>query len=199
MTVRRFLTVFAALVIVMLGAGPAAAEPPLEVFDRITDQAGVLAGNEPAVFESVERLATVGGVDLFVVFVSSFDAEDAAAWVDETAQLSALEGADMLLAVAVGEGTYAYEWWIDESFPLTETDVEQLVDSTVAPALDAGDWGGAVSTLAGELQSMAPGTEGAQTSSWTTSTTMLVVGGVAAAFLAGHLLSRRRTSPGRTP
>jgi uncharacterized membrane protein YgcG len=196
--VRRSLVVFGALALAMLAAGPASAEPPQEVFGRITDRADALGGNEPAALVSVERLAAAGPVDLFVVFVSSFDAEDDAAWIQETAQLSGLEGSDMLLAVAVGEETYAYEWWIDESFPLAEADVEQLVDSKVVPELDAGDWGGAVSTLAGELQSKTTRSEDAQTSSWSTSTMMLVVGGVAAAFLGGHLLSRRRTSPSST-
>ncbi len=190
---RRAVVVSGALVVALSTAGPAWGAPPLEVTGQITDQAAALGDGEAAARQAAESLAAQTDVGLYTVFVPSFDATEAEAWASETAGLSALEASDVLLAVAVGEGTYEYSWWIDDSSPLSAVAVEEAMTSEVEPRLAAGDSSGAVVALAEQLRSLAGSTE-AQTPMWSATTVVLVVAAIAAVLLAAHLLSRRRTS-----
>ena len=188
-----------AALLVLLGAGPASAAEPLELSDRVTDEAGVLGDGESAVRAAVDELAADSDIDLYAVLVSSFDTAAGTDWVEETAASSALEGNDVLVAVSVDDGDYDYGWWVDESFPLAEDDVQSVLDSELVPRLEAGDWGGGVIGVAGALAPLADGAAADETSdegssTWSATTTVLVVAGVAAVLVAGHLLSRRRSS-----
>jgi uncharacterized membrane protein YgcG len=188
---RRAVVVSGALALAVSTAGPAWAAPPLEVTGQVTDQAAALGDGEVAARQAAESLAAETDVDLYTVFVPSFDGTEAEVWASETADLSALEESDVLLAVAVGEGTYEYSWWIDDSSPLSEVEVEAVMTGEVEPRLAASDSSGAVVALAEQLRSLAGPAE-AQTTAWPAHTTVLVVVGIAAVLLTGHLLSRRR-------
>ncbi len=193
---RRPVTVLGALALVLAGAGTASAEPPLEVTGQITDQAGVLGTGKPAAEQAVADLAAEDDLNLYSVFVSSFDNADPGEWARDTAQLSSLDGTDVLLAVAVGDATYEYGYWVAEDFPLSEVDLERAVASEVDPRLAAGDRSGAVRALAVQLQDLAAAEEEAarQATPWPASTIILIIGGVAVVLLAAHLLSRRGSS-----
>jgi hypothetical protein len=169
----------------------------MEISDHLTDAAAVLGDGEAAVRESLVQQATNGEVTLWAVFVSSFDTQGNADWLEQTARLSALEPSDVLLAVAVGSATYDYGWWMDDSSPLSEAQLQELIDTVVVPQLDAGNWGAAVIALAGQLESAAGSAEdSAEAPAWSARTTMTVVAALAAALLVGHVLSRRRPSGG---
>jgi uncharacterized membrane protein YgcG len=189
-------TVLGALALVLAGAGTASAEPPLEVTGQITDQAGVLGTGKPAAERAVADLAAEDDLDLYAVFVSSFDNADPGEWAQDTAQLSGLEETDVLLAVAVGDATYEYGYWVDEDFPLSEVDLERAVTGEVDPRLAAGDRSGAVRALAVQLRDLTAAEEEAarQATPWPASTIILIIGGVAVVLLAAHLLSRRGSS-----
>ncbi len=193
---RRPVTVLGALALVLAGAGTASAEPPLEVTGQITDQAGVLGTGKPAAERAVADLAAEDDLDLYAVFVSSFDNADPGEWAQDTAQLSGLEETDVLLAVAVGDATYEYGYWVDEDFPLSEVDLERAVTGEVDPRLAAGDRSGAVRALAVQLRDLTAAEEEAarQATPWPASTIILIIGGVAVVLLAAHLLSRRGSS-----
>ena len=193
---RRPVTVLGALALVLAGAGTASAEPPLEVTGQITDQAGVLGTGKPAAERAVADLAAEDDLDLYAVFVSSFDNVDPGEWAEDTAQVSGLDETDVLLAVAVGDATYEYGYWVDEDFPLSEVDLERAVTGEVDPRLAAGDRSGAVRALAVRLQDLTAAEEEAarEAATWPASTIILVIGGVAVVLVAAHLLSRRRSS-----
>lgn len=204
----RLVVVLGALAFLLSGTGSAAAEPPLEVTGPITDVVGALGDGSTAAEEAVRELAAEDDLGLHVVFVSSFDSADPGVWVQNTAQMSELGETDILLAVAVGDTTYEYGWWIDGAFPLTEVDVERVMTSEVEPRLEAGDRSGAVVALASQLQTLADtepaaATQGAaeiqadeeaESAPWSATRAILVIGGVAVTLLAAHLLSRRRSS-----
>lgn len=194
---RNSFVVLVALVLVLLGAAPASADPPVEVSDPVTDHARVLGADAAAVEGAIADLATDKDIHLYVVLVPSFDEEGSTDWIGQTARLSELEGSDILLAVATRQDAYQYAWWVDESFPVSESAVQDLIDREVAPELDAGNWGAAVVTMANGLRAQATtvAEEEAGAPSWSTSTTVLVVGGLSGVLLAGHLLSRRRRTP----
>ena len=195
----RFVVVLATLVLVLLVHGPASAVPPLEVPGQITDEAAALGTGAAAAREAVDELAADDDVNLYAAFVPSFDGADADDWAQRTALLSELDESDILLAVALSEETYEYGWWVNESFPLSEVDVENVISDDVAPRMEAGDWSGAVVTLSEQLGSLVNEEEEASDSQWSATTTLLVVGGVAVVLLGAHLLSRRRTPADRRP
>ena len=190
---RKALIVTGAVAFALSTAGPAWAESPLEVSEPVTDRAAALGDGGEAARESTASLAAETDIDLYTVFVPSFDAMAADDWASQTAELSGLEASDVLLAVAVGEGesTYEYSWWIDDSSSLSEVDVDAVMTSEVEPRLGSSDWSGAVVALAEQLRSSV-GSADAPTSGWSTTTTVLVVAAVAVVLLVGHLLGRRK-------
>jgi uncharacterized membrane protein YgcG len=193
-TVRSSLAVLAVLVFVVLGAGPASAEPPVELSGAITDEVGVLGGDAASVQQSVDELVDARDVTVHAVFVRSFGTADDVDWVAETAALSGLGESDVLLAVAVGDGDYEYGWWIDDESVLRPARVQGVVDGGVVPQLDAGNWAAAVIALADGLQPR--GGPASEASSWSAAKTLVVVGCAAGVLVAGHLLSRRRRPVG---
>ncbi len=197
---RRPVTVLGALALVLAGAGTASAEPPLEVTDQITDASGLLGPGAPAAEQAVADLAAEDDLQLYAVFVPLFDGADPGEWAQDTAQMSALDDTDVLLAVAAEESTYEYGYWVAEDFPLSEVDLDRAVTDEVEPQLAAGDRSGAVVALASQLQDLAATDEEAaqQAAPWSASTIILIIGGVAVVLLAAHLLSRRRSSATRS-
>ena len=118
---RRWSSVLAVLVVLVLGLpGTALAEPPSRVDTAVEDRAGVLApGGAAAIAQATSRLRSANGLQLFVVYVDSFDGADPVAWAEESARLSQLGIADVLLAVAVEDRAYgtsvdrdAFHWWL---------------------------------------------------------------------------------------
>jgi uncharacterized membrane protein YgcG len=193
-------TVLGALALVLSAAGTASAEPPLEVAGQITDEAGLLGTGAPAAEQAVADLAAEDDLQLYAVFVPSFDGADPGEWAQDSAQLSDLDETDVLLAVAVGETTYEYGYWVADDFPLSEVDLDRAVTGEVEPRLTAGDRSGAVVALASQLQDLAATEQEAerQAAPWSASTIILIIGGVAVVLLAAHLLSRRRSSTTRS-
>ncbi|WP_269158396.1 TPM domain-containing protein [Modestobacter sp. VKM Ac-2984] len=148
--------VLGALVLVLLAAGPASAGPPRQVSGQLTDDSVVIgAAGRQVLQQAVDRLEAERDIGLHTVFVSDFDAVPAGEWARRTAELSGLGDSDLLLAVAVGGGTYDYGWWVAEGFPLPVADVDAALASEVGPDLAARDWTQAVVTLTEQLRSLA--------------------------------------------
>ncbi|MCZ2805585.1 TPM domain-containing protein [Modestobacter sp. VKM Ac-2983] len=161
---RRTWTVLGALVLVLLAAGPASAGPPRQVSGQLTDDSVVIgAAGRQVVTQAADRLEAERDIGLHAVFVSDFDAVPAGEWARRTAELSGLGNSDLLLAVAVGGGTYDYGWWVAEGFPLPVADVDAVLASEVSPDLAAREWTDALVTLAGQLQSLAETSTGSGT------------------------------------
>jgi uncharacterized membrane protein YgcG len=171
-----------ALLVFVLGGGSAAAEPPLRLDDRVTDRAGALAPNELAeVQEAIELLRAENNVDLFVVYVDSFDGAAGEEWAHETARLSQLGEEDALLAVAVGDRTYGLS--VADGFPVEESRVDQIRTEDVEPRLSAEAWAGAAVALADGLRSGSDGGFGLG---------LAVVGGAVLVGGGAYLVHRRR-------
>ncbi|GAY12457.1 hypothetical protein TOK_0853 [Pseudonocardia sp. N23] len=184
---RRFLApaaLLAALVVALLATigGVAAAEPPLRAADRITDNAGALdASSRARVADSIARLRTDTGYDLFVVYVRSFDGRGGQDWARATAVQSQLGERDVLLAVATGDRAYGYD--VADGFPESGSTIERILSDQVEPQLAAGDWAGAATGMADGLR--AGGSSGV-------GTLPLVVGGAVVVGGGAWLLTRRR-------
>ncbi|SDY06709.1 TLP18.3, Psb32 and MOLO-1 founding protein of phosphatase [Geodermatophilus africanus] len=185
---RRLPAVLALLAaLVLLGGGPALAEPPFDVPEQVTDRAGVLVGDESSVEAAVAELQAEDQLQLFVVYVDSFDGLDQEEWATRTAELSGLGGNDVLFAVAVEDRLYAYNPPAD--FPLSREEIEEIIASDVEPELSAGDFDGAAIALAERLGSSGGGDGGDGGSGVGT---VAVVGGIAAVAGGAYLVSRSR-------
>ncbi|SET53655.1 TPM domain-containing protein [Geodermatophilus poikilotrophus] len=181
---RRLLAVLAPLAaVVLLGGGPALAEPPFDVPEQVTDRAGVLVGDESAVEAAVAELQAQEQLQLFVVYVDSFDGLDPDEWATRTAELSGLGGNDVLFAVAVEDRRYTYNPPAD--FRLSDQEIEQLIASDVEPELTAGDFDGAAVAFA-------EGLGGGGGGSGSGLGTVAVVGGIAAVAGGAYLVTRSR-------
>lgn len=203
---RVFLVACGAALVWTSFFGAALAAPPLSLDPGlVTDDAGVLGSDTEAMDEALERLESEHGVQLFVVFVRSFDGMDSNDWADETASINGLGVKDVLIAVAVADGQYA--WSVDSDFPLTDSQLAAIASDDIEPKLRDEEWAGAVTAAADgfrtTLDEAADEGAGASTSNGSGGSSpwaclipggLLAAGGGVAAFFA----SRRKKRGGGT-
>jgi uncharacterized membrane protein YgcG len=140
---RRAAVVLAVALLTLLAApAPARADAPMRLDDQLTDRVGALDDRRDEAQAALDRLRAETGLQLFVVFVDSFDAIAAEKWTSETARLSDLGDRDALLAVATGDRAYWYSF--DTDFPLSAAQLEDVAAVSIEPALAQNDWAGGV-------------------------------------------------------
>lgn len=124
----------------VMGAQQALARPPYDLPGELVDEAGVLT-DPAAVRRAQDRLQEETGLQLFVVYVDSFDGRSGPDWATSTARESGMGPQDLLLAVAVQDRRYGTA--VHPGSGISErqrTDVEsRLVESR----LRVDDWQGA--------------------------------------------------------
>jgi len=141
-----------------LVASPAAAAPPVDLAGAyVLDEAGVLSTAEASqVQDSLDRLSADAGIDLFVVYVDSFDSPaDSAAWGLATAERNQLGTDDVLLSVAVDDRVYDLS--VSSSSTITAGQQEALQSDVLEPELRDSDWAGAAVALADGIAADAAG------------------------------------------
>lgn len=128
----------------MLGvaAAPASAEDPLSGLDGdITDNVGALDDRSDEVESAIDDLRAQHGANLYVVYVDSFSGMEALDWADETARQSSLGTQDLLLAIATGDRAFALS--VDPNYPMSPSEIDEILNGAVRPALVEYDWAGA--------------------------------------------------------
>jgi exonuclease VII small subunit len=140
MGTRRALAVTVAALAVTVGAaiGPALAAT---LTTQLVDDAGVIE-DPAAATAALDRLRDEHDVQLWAVFVDTFDGVPAQQWADDVSADNGLGLNDALLAVAVDDRQYAYS--VDESFPLDDATLDRIAVEDIEPHLRSGDWGDAV-------------------------------------------------------
>ena len=151
--------IVAALMLVLVGMllvpGLALAEDPFRLESQIVDRAGALSGREAEVRAAIDDLRDAEQVELWVVYVDTFSGLDAAEWAMETADKSDLGLNDALLAVAVEDRNYYYV--VDQDFPLSDDEMNDVMVRSVEPALHDADWAGAaVGAATGIAEALSP-------------------------------------------
>lgn len=184
---RRMLLVVLALLLV---PAPAWADAPMRVPTQVTDEAGALGSRAGAVDTALARLQSGTGVQLFVVFVESFDGTPAQTWTDETARLSDLGERDALLAVATRDRSYAYSFPGDSRF--SDAELADVAENDIEPALSRGDWSGAVIAATEGYSDAAAGSSGSLI--WVLILLAVIIAG---ALIWVLLRRRRRARPAR--
>ncbi|WP_281421082.1 TPM domain-containing protein [Actinoplanes auranticolor] len=182
---RRTVLVVLALLLV---PAPARADAPMRVPTQVTDEAGALGSRTAAVDTALARLQSDTGMQLFVVFVESFDGTPAQTWTDETARLSDLGERDALLAVATRDRSYAYSFPDDSRF--SNAELADVATEDIEPALSRGDWSGAVIAATEGYSQAAAGSSGSL--SWVLILLAVIIGG---ALIWVLLRRRRRAQP----
>ncbi len=144
------LALLAALVSGLLAPAGALATDPFRVGSQLEDRVGVLRGDETAVRDALEELQDAENVQLWAVFVDTFSGLSAQEWAYETAVRSDLGLRDVLLAVAVEDRAYAYS--VDEGFPLSDGELDDVMAESVEPQLADDEWADAAIGAAEGLQ-----------------------------------------------
>ena len=132
---------FLAVLAVLGFSSPAQANDPLNISGPVTDPAGVLGSRTAEVETALNSYADQTGFQLFVVYVPTFDGMDGADWADQTAVKSNIGTADVLLAVATRERSFGIS--VDDSNPLSDSDIDSLEREYILPELRDSDWAGA--------------------------------------------------------
>ncbi|MFW5468693.1 TPM domain-containing protein [Knoellia sp. CPCC 206435] len=183
-------------------------DAPFDVPDQLTDRAGVLGSDLTALRAELEQLRSDDVVQVFFVYVDSFDDLDGERWAEQTYSVSGMGGEDVLVAVATQDRRYG-TWTTSES-GISPGEDSQVRARYIEPALADNDWSGAVRAAAegygraargdNELDSD-PGSESGTTgdgggSGLPWGLLLLPVGGVVAYGLVRRASSRRGATQG---
>jgi hypothetical protein len=160
-TVRSLAMFMAMLIIALLVAPSAAAQPPFRLSTYVTDDAGVLNGSDRAAIQSATgKLYADRHVQLWVVFVDDFSGQPAVSWAQNTRSASDLGDFDALLAVATVDHSYAF-LVPNRVRTISSSQVDDLRRNQIESALRRGDWSGAVVAAANGLDRGQPPTNSA--------------------------------------
>jgi hypothetical protein len=193
-TARRFLAAALASVLALLVAAPAGADAPARLATPVTDDAGALGNGRASVDSALATLQSDAHLQLWVVFVESFDATPAQAWTDETARLSDLGAGDALLAVATTDRAYAYSFPDDPRF--SDAELADVAQQDIEPALSRGDWPGAVVAAANGYRDAAGGSS--FSAAWVPVLLIVVIAGVLI-WVVRRRRKRRPAAPTGSP
>jgi len=187
---RGIVAIAMAVAFASAGTGAAIAADPVQLgSSHVVDQSGVLNGNTARVDNAIDSLYSSTGIDLYVVYVDNFtnpsSAED---WANATAEQNNLGPTDYLLAVAT-QGR-AYYLSADSAGPLTQSQVADIEQKNIEPALHNNDWAGAAIAAADGISSAAGGGGGGWGFFWFIIIGLVVVGIILFFVLRG----RKRTT-----
>ena len=205
MRARWSLALAAVCALVLLGAAPASAADPVSLGSGyVVDEAAVLGSAEVDAAEArLEQLAAETGLDLWVVFVDRFsNPADAETWANTTAEQNGLGTNQYLLAIAVDAGQYYLSG--DLAGPLDETQLQNIEQQSILPALRNDDFPGAIEGAAdGIADAAAGGSGGADASSGIDAGVVIaVIAGVAIVAVIIFFIvrsRRRRAAPAGRP
>lgn len=196
----RLRAVFVAVASAAFAVAPpvAAQSPPESVRASITDAAGVLSAFEEAAIRRTLAAARDDGVDLRALFVEDTGGASAPAYAESVAARSSMGGDDALLVIAFDDRTYAL--WAGRALDVTPQEIEEVLDTRVAPPLRAGDVPAAVEAAAEGLVRARGGGSGDGAGSEGTggglSLLPILVLGLGALLVFGTIRSRSRKAGG---
>ena len=201
--IRRTVATAGVSLALIVSAQPAFAEPPERVDPgtRIVDSSNVLS-NESRIQEGIDQVAQEHNVTLYVVMVDSFSQpSNPSEWVQQFAQENGFGSNDAVLAVATE--TRQARMYAGNNGPLSQSQVQDIYNDNVVPALRNNDWEGAalgaVEGIEGKLGGISIDGAGGVIGG------VVVLGGIAAAGVGvAALMGKRRrggnrSRPGHAP
>ena len=134
----------------------AIAQTPPRLTGPVTDETGVLRSDIGRIEQEIAKVRRESGVQLWVLFVNTTDAQTAAEFTDGVARANSLGGNDALLVVALQDRTD--QLWVSNGLPQITTDeITFIVANVLEPRLASGDYAGAVIAAADALGEAATG------------------------------------------
>lgn len=197
MRVRRAAVLTASLLLLFTGlASPALAADPVTLdSDYVLDEVDALgSAEEDAVDADLTQFKADTGLDLWVVYVDSFENPSSAEeWANDVALDNGLGPSQYLLAVATESRQYYLSG--DSAGPVSAEQLTAIEQQRVQPALADGDLAGAATAAAAGLQDAAGGGTGGTTSNGSGGgfgTILVVVCVVAIIGVIVYFIVRRR-------
>jgi uncharacterized membrane protein YgcG len=145
-------TVAALLATWLLAALPALAQQLPVLNDEITDEAGLLTGDEDRVRAALADARD--RVQLFVLTTDTTAGVPVTGYAEQVAAANSLGGDDALLVVAIDDGAYAL-WVADQLTTISDAELDRISVDEVEPHLADGDFPGAAIAAAEGLASAA--------------------------------------------
>lgn len=182
----------AALVATVLGvallAAPARAESPSALDGHVVDQSSqeVLSGDTGQIEDAIDQLRSESDLDLWVVYVDSFDGASAQDWARQTADATGLGSMDLLFAVAVKDRQTG---WAGSAESGLSQDQINAAMSRAQDDLAGGDWAAGAVTFADELLAAASGSGAAAGASGDSGGSSLTLVLVVLALIAAAVLA----------
>ena len=139
----------------LIGSGVARAVPPYRIPDQITDQNNSLGGNTAEVQNAIDKLYGEDKIQLWVVYVDSFDGESGDQWAAQSAALSGFGSDTVLLAVATKDRAYGFT--APTGSVLSTSQLNTIAQDDIVPQLKASDWPGAAVAAADGLRTTVGG------------------------------------------
>ena len=140
----------AALAALILVVPVAVAASPHLLGGPITDDVGALTGSTDELQARLDDLQGATGTQLWVWFTDTLDGADSSDFATSTADASDLGSTDLLLVVALDDR--AYGWWKGETVPLEDSELDEILSSSLEPGLRSGDEPGAIVATADGLE-----------------------------------------------
>ena len=194
-----FAAVAVGAVVLVAGAGGAAAEAPFDLRgETVVDPADVL-DDVSTVQDAVDEVRTETPYRLTVVYVDTFDGLSPDTWVQRTAEASGLGSSDAVLAVAVEDREYTLA---PRSLGSVSSSQLDGVAADVESELANDDWDGAAIAAASGIVAAANGEPVGSGSDGSSSgggfTVVLLLGFVAIGAVLLFTFLRRRSQPAGT-
>lgn len=156
-----WLALVAGLVGLLLLPAAATAEPPSRLPSQVVDSANVLSAAERSEIEAaLDRLYDERQIQLWVIFVSSFDGQTGQTWNTRTFEISGLSANDALLSVATEDRDFylSAPQGIDG---LSQSRLDAIGNDYTRPELRNDEWAAAaINTATGIDEAMTPSNTG---------------------------------------
>jgi uncharacterized membrane protein YgcG len=114
--------------------------------DAFVDATGDFASDVAEVNAHLEQHNAASDADVYAVVVDSFDSVDRGDWAVQSAEASGLPQDALLITIAMQDGQWGRA--VASGYPLSGTEVDQLAQQSLVPALNNGDVAGGVMAMA---------------------------------------------------
>src|ERR1700712_2440307 len=170
----------------LLGSGVTSAVPPFRIPSQITDQNNSLAGHTAEVQNAISKLYSEDKVQLWVVYVASFDGVNGESWTQQSFAKSGFGSDTVLLAVATVDRDYGF--YAPSGSEVTKSQLTSVAKNDVVPQLKSDDWSAAAVGAADGLRATV-GSSSSGSKTWILWLVLLVL------LVGGHLWVRQARKP----
>src|SRR5690606_28851486 len=140
-------TAVAAAGLLGLSAGALVTEDPVDLGgDAFVDTTGEFSSDADDLNAFLDQHNAEAEADLYAVVVDGFDGMDRGEWAVQSAEASGLPQDALLITIAWNDGQWGRA--VANAYPLSASEVDQVAQQSLVPALNNGDVAGGVMAMA---------------------------------------------------